>query len=262
MTMKRHILAFSVLASILCSCQKSEKFTPVGEESLKSYAYSLFYDAVAGPAIAMDLAYEFQDFLNLGDEQREKHSFANMVVQYDLNKYALLFYDGTCNLIIDTNGSELGASGKEWDIYFESGQLFNYLKMDTPYYNRYSDINFKIACKEGGQWEINSDLRNGTCRLTLAADNPENRVWLAAAKGSETEAGASGIRSDYQTCNIKQEGEDFEISFQKHADNAIQACSFNGTLRVLISSFDQIKERALVIGKPGFAVNCITEIWK
>lgn len=226
-----------------------------------NYAYTLFYDMVAAPAIALDIAYELQNFLRLDDGQRKSHIFANMFVQYDTDKYAFLFYDGLGNFIIDTNGCEMDSPGKEWDIYIEAGgQLFEYFKVEIPYYSRYSSgINLKMKCRGDGQWEISGNSRDGVCRLTLADDNQEERNWLVCTAGSETEAGATGIRSDYCTCGTMEGEGDFGISFQKYAADNNQACSFNGTFLVLISSFDEIKERALIFGKPGFAVNCITE---
>lgn len=260
--MKKHIFVFTVLASMLCSCQNRVEYTPSRKEGLANYAYALFYDVLATPAIAMDVAYEFQNFLDLNDEQRKDHIFANMVVQYDLNSYALLFYDDPGYLVINTNGFELDTPGKKWDIYVEPSKLFEYFKIQSQFYGSYSEYNISIECREYGQWDLSGSARDGMCRLSLADDTYDERVWLARSSGSETEAGATGIRSDYCTYNITQTEEDFVIGFQKHAASDIQAYTFNGVFQVQISSFDEIKERAVILGKPGFAINCITETLK
>lgn len=260
MTMKRHILAFTSLAFILCSCQKNVRYTPAREDSLMNYAYTLFYDMVAAPTIAMNVAYELQDFLNMSEDRQKSHIFADMVVQYDRNKYALLLSDGFGRLIINTNGCKLDTPGQEWNIYIDTEQLLEYYSIGALYYGGYSDTGFKIECVGDGQWNISGDVRDGVCRLSLADDGTSQRTWLARTRGSETEDGATGIRSDYCTCSMEQKEEDFQIVFQKHATDDVKAFSFNGTFLVLISSFDEIKERALILGKPGFAINCITEI--
>lgn len=257
--MKRNILFFAILLPIFCSCQKYVRYTPSSQENLKNYACNLFYDKVAAPALAMDLAYDLQAFLNLSDEERKTHRFANMVAQYDYNKYAVLLQSGLTALVIDTNGKDLSTPGTQWGLYFEAEALYNLLKVDLPY--SISEASLLVSCTGPGQWKVSNDA-SIVGNVVLHSDDSRERIWLAGVSGKDTDANATGIEARYLTCDLARNEAAFEISLNKlsKGEDSDRSYSFEGTFLVEISSFGQPMERAFILGKSGFLLNCITEV--
>ena len=262
--MKKTILALALLASLFCSCNKQSILTPSRQESLKYYACGLFSDVVAYPAVAMDLAYELNTFLKLSNEERKSHRLANTVLLYDKNKYAILLYNGASSLIINTNGTDLCTGGAKWDIYYEIQALSNFLsKEDILCNNSSSSTSLSLECTLPGHWGIKGFGRNGTCSATLGNDDLAEREWLMNCEGDETDKSATGIVSTYLSYNMLQESDCFKVTLEKNMlDGNTFDYIFEGTFLVNIFSFNEIKERAFVVGMPGFILNCITETEK
>lgn len=257
--MKRNILVFAVLLQLFCSCQKNVRYIPSRQDNLKNYACNLFYDKVAAPVLAVDIAYDLQAFLNLNDEERKTHRFANMVAQYDHNKYAVLLSGGLTALIIDTNGKDICTPGTQWGLYFEAEALYNLLKVDLPY--SISEASLLVSCTGPGQWKVSNEA-SVVGNVALHSDDANERVWLAGVSGKETDSNATGIEARYLTCDVDRNEDSFEISLNKlsQAENPDGNYSFEGTFLVEIFSFGQPMERAFILGKSGFLLNCITEV--
>lgn len=259
MKLKKYILLLAISAPLLCSCQKISNSVPSKQENLQNYALGLFYDTVISPTLAMDIAYDLQEFLDLDDQARKYHRFANMVAQYDLNKYAVMFPDALASLVIETGGKDIYTPGAEWNLYIDLQTLLRYYRLESLSDVYLTDTNLCIKCTGLGEWSI-SGIRSGGCDMVLGEDNILERIWLANTDGVETDARATGIEAAYHTYDVSQSDDYFRVCLQKlQPESSKDSYYLDGVFLVEMSSFGKPKERAFVIGKPGFLINCITE---
>lgn len=255
--MKKYALAIILLASVVCSCRKANDYKPSRQENLFYYACELFYGKVFTPALAIDIAYDLQEFLDLDDEGRKSSKIANMVSMYDRNKYAIMFYYGMATMIIDTGGKNLFIPGTEWSISLSASELLNYFKVENASY--YAEVSINVKCTTLGQWVITKPDESVVSDIVLEYDSIQERSWLIHTEGTETDANATGVSAEFSTNDSSYLGDQFRISLSKVYGENDLPYSMDGIFLVEVSSFGEPKERAFLVGKPGFALSCVTE---
>lgn len=258
--MKKYLIIFSLLATVLASCQKNVSGTPSEIDRLETYSYNLFTNRVAIPVLSMDLVYELNTFLGLSPEERKHHFLANLVTQYDTNKYAIMIYSTLNSFIVDTGGTDFFSPGSEWGIYIETYAVAQYYGYEYVYGKL--GAQYKLKCTDLGLWTVREEDGKKLSDLRLNYDNEMERSWGISCNFEETDGRATGIKSEAYTIGPDRLDGFFEVCMMKHKADIAGSYSLNGIMEVDVYSFDELKERAFVIGRPGFALSCVTETVK